>query len=198
MHKIIFICQIVLRTGSAHISLFIDINSKVFGNNGPDAQIKFSFLVQEWLFNVLLNDPKGFFLLFFENELNYVPKLFEYLDATSLVQCSRLNNPHILLAMLVRNSFVPTSSVVDFSEPMHKFIDFPIIWSPWNYESSGCRIKEIIFTSLCFIIWAVECLERFNQLSFCANTSDNFKVVKHKRWILLTDTLINFIVAAKA
>ena len=127
MHKIIFICQIVLRTGSAHISLFIDINSKVFGNNGPDAQIKFSFLVQEWLFNVLLNDPKGFFLLFFENELNYVPKLFEYLDATSLVQCSRLNNPHILLAMLVRNSFVPTSSVVDFSEPMHKFIDFPII-----------------------------------------------------------------------
>jgi hypothetical protein len=107
--------------------VFVNIDSEIFCDHGPDAQVKFSFFVQKRFFNVLLNNPKSLFLLLFENKLDNVAKLFENLNASTLVESSWLHNPHIGLAVFLRDLLVTATTICYFSKAVHEQLNITIV-----------------------------------------------------------------------
>ena len=65
--------------------MLVDVDPEIVRNQGPYSDIKFSVVVQEWLLNVLLNDPEGVLLIFLKNEFGDVAHVFENLDASALI-----------------------------------------------------------------------------------------------------------------
>ena len=73
VYLIVAIFSIVHGWSRTQITLLIYENSVVFGQEGPNSQVEFSVLVEERLFNVFLDDPEWFLLIFFINERDYIP-----------------------------------------------------------------------------------------------------------------------------
>ena len=68
MHKSVPIFEVVLGARSSQIALFVNVDSKIFGNNAPNSQIKLPCLEKKRLFDVLLDDPKLRVLVLLEYE----------------------------------------------------------------------------------------------------------------------------------
>ena len=178
--------------------MFVNVDFEIFGYYCPDAQIKFSIFVQKRFFYVFLNNPKSLFLLLFENEFDNVTKLFEDLDTATLVERGWLNDPHICLAVFEWHFLVATTTICDFSEPVHKQLNFSVVCGAWNYEGGRCGVEERIAVLLCRIKVAIVGLEGLYEISLGANSSDDFEVVENEGRAFLAETLIDSIVATEA
>ena len=180
MDKVVLVVQVVFWAGSADIAVFVNIDSKIFCDYGPDAQIKFSFFVQKRFFNVLLNNPKCLFLLLFENKLDNVAKLFENLNASTLVESGWLHNPHIGLAVFLRDLLVTATTICYFSEAVHEQLNITIVGAAWNHEGGRGGVEESVVVLLSLFMAAVVGLERLYEIGLGANSSDDFEVVENE------------------
>lgn len=65
--------------------------------------------------------------MFAKDEIGYIFVMSEDFNAASLVEISRLDQPDVLLAVLVWNALVPRPASCDFTEAMHEFFDAGVV-----------------------------------------------------------------------
>lgn len=124
--------------------MLVDVDPEIVRNQGPYSDIKFSVVVQEWLLDVLLNNPEGVLLIFLKNEFGNVTHVFENLDASALVQRRWLHEPHVARTVLKRHSLIPRASPRYLSEPVHKPVYLMIINVSSYHKSCRCGVKDPI------------------------------------------------------
>ena len=58
MHVVVFVPQIVFCGARAQVSVLVEVDTVVVGDQSPDSDVKLPSIKQEWMLNVLLNDPR--------------------------------------------------------------------------------------------------------------------------------------------
>ena len=145
----VLLLQVVLGGGCAQVAFLKNVNFVVVGNSGPNSYVELAGFVQKRLLDVLLHNPEGLLLVLLENELGYVAQLRENFDAPALIQRCRLNDPHILLAVLHWHSLVFGPAVDQLTEPVHEVLDLAIVLRPGNRVGGWRGIKERVVLRFC-------------------------------------------------
>lgn len=117
---------VVFRAGCSKVTFSEKINLEVVRQQGPNSKIKLSSLVQQWLFDVLLNYPKSFTLVFLKDKVVYIIQRSKHRNASSLIEGSWFYYPHVLCTMLKWNSFMLAAPRAKLLKPLHELINFSL------------------------------------------------------------------------
>ena len=104
--------------------MLIEVDAKVFCHDGPDPDVKLSTIEEEWVFNVFLNDPRLCLRVLVEDKLVYISQIPEQLDTSTLVQRSRLDQPHVLSTVLDWDPFLVGAAPRNLFVPCHQLVYF--------------------------------------------------------------------------
>ena len=99
--------------------MLVEVDAKVVRNDRPDPDIEFSTVEEKRMLDVLLHDPRPDLWIALKNALIDLSQSLKDLDATALVQAGRLDQPHILLAVLDRHAFLLGLPTGNLLEPIH-------------------------------------------------------------------------------
>ena len=80
--------------------MLVDVDLEVVRDDSPLADVELPLVIQEWLLDVFLNDPRAARKRLVRDELFDLFNLFEDFDASPLVLVLRLDEPHVLRAVL--------------------------------------------------------------------------------------------------
>jgi len=147
MHSSATIISIVFSTRRPKIAFFVNVNSIIIRYECPNSHIKLSSFIKKRFFDVFLYDPESFFLIFLKNELSYISKISKNFNASALVKCCWFYDPHVILAMLVRNSFIFAAPFSQLSKTIHELLNVTIVCRPCYHKSCRGRIKKRIMSS---------------------------------------------------
>ena len=100
--------------GCPEISILVEIQLFFPSNKSPYSDIKLPSFIQQWSFNVLLNDPRAVSFLGLQEFLN-LKQVVKDFDASSLVHICRLHKPKILSDMLSWKLTTDLSSRIIFN-----------------------------------------------------------------------------------
>ncbi len=64
--------EIILGRTCSQITMLVEVNSKIVGNDSPHTHIKFASIKQKWMFHILLDHPGLGLWILLEDELIYV------------------------------------------------------------------------------------------------------------------------------
>ena len=174
MHKVVFVSKVILGGTCTKIAVFININPEIVCDKSPYSDIKFSIIVQKWLLNILLHNPKWVLLIFLKDKFRDVSHVLENFYTSSLIERSWLYQPHVAGAVFHRNSLIFWATSWNFSEAVHKPIDFMIIYVASNHIGSWSCVKYTIFSiDSCLIIFIISgkwfdqhCLGAYSSVDF--------------------------------
>jgi hypothetical protein len=181
----------------AQVSFFVVVNFKRLRQQAPHPYVKLTSLVQQWLFDVFLNDPEGLSLLLFENEFQNISHIAKDLDTLALVESGRLHHPHILVTVLDRHPFLLTASVRYFSEALHEIVHFALISRSRDHERRWRCVEACVACIFRLLLAVVIGPQRSDQVSFGANPVEHLEVIEKDRFFARKAdlSLINGIVA---
>lgn len=152
--------EVVLVPCRSHISFLVKKNLTLFCDEHPNSNIKFSTLVQQRTFNILLNDPFRAKLLGIYKHNNIFQSL-EHLNTLALIKICWLYYPHIVLAVLGRCSLSREILISDLIIPIHKFFKFSIIMARFYNISSADSIMDLVVSSSAILIEQVVTFKSF-------------------------------------
>ena len=101
----IFIINVEFLTASSEVAIFEEVEVQLARvvrdvHEAEHPNVELPPLEQQWLLNILLNNPLRVSWLLFK-EVGYISYFGEHLDAAPLVQGRWLQNPEVLLAVLL-------------------------------------------------------------------------------------------------
>lgn len=164
---LILVLNAVILATRAQVSFLVIIDLKLVSQEAPDADIELTVFVQQWLFDILLNDP----VVLFErkNMVCDLFRVFENFNAAALVQCCWFDHPHVFEAVFVRYTFVAATSARELTEAAQEKVNFAIILRTCHNVGRRCRIKSTVTLSFSFIIVFVVVPQRLDQVRLCAD-----------------------------
>ena len=114
MHQQVVVVHVILSTRCPEVPLVKEVNVEVPRvlvdvDEHPNPDVKFPILVQQWLLNVLLDNPLRILWLLVD-ESNDIPYFGEKLDATALVERCWLQDPLVILTVLLGHILTKTQS----------------------------------------------------------------------------------------
>ena len=178
MNKVSVILKVVCCWAGAKIAMLINIDSEIISDKCPNPDVEFPIVVQERFLYIFLYNPERILLIFLKDEIRDVPHVLENLYPSSLVQWGRFDEPHITCTVLKRYSLVSRTSFRNFSKPVHKTINLMVVDVTSNHKSRWRSIKNSILSLCCMLIGLIVSRKRFDEHSFRANASIDFKMIE--------------------
>ena len=180
MNLVIFGRSRVLVWWGAQVPFLVQVDLKVVGKDCPNSDVELSWFVEERLLDVLLKDPTCVAHRHWKQKLLDVSQISKNLDSTPLISVFRFHQPNIFLTMLCRGFFSPTVTLGNFLKPVSKRREWVFIFVCQGYQKS-CRgsLKHWVTSCFSFFVVLIIAFKRFDQTTFGANTSQNFKMVKN-------------------
>ena len=123
----VFRLEIVICRACPQVSGLVVIDSEVIRDDGPHTQVKLAALKEKRMLDVLLNDPALRLGILREDELIDISQVSEQFNATALVQRGRLDEPHVLLAVLDGHALLVRAAPRDLLIPRHEQVDLIVV-----------------------------------------------------------------------
>ena len=127
--------------------------------DGPDPDVELPALEQEWPFYILLHEPERVRQFAFEKGVNLLNTPAD-LDAPALVQSCRFDEPHILGAVLGREFFFATVSILDVVASVDQESVLFVFYLSSDNERSRDGVVNVVRGFNCKFVTLVKVPER--------------------------------------
>lgn len=144
VHEVVLVPQVVLSGAGAQVAMLIKIDTVVVRDDRPDANVKLSTVEQKRVLYVLLHHPVLRLRVLVEDELVNVTQISEDFYAATLVKRGRLDQPHVLRAMLERHALLVRATPGDLLVTRHQHIDLVVVADPRDNEGRRRRVKHSV------------------------------------------------------
>ena len=180
MHLVIFGWGWVLVRWGAQVTVLVQVDFEVVGQDCPDSDVELPRFVEERLFDVLLEDPTCVAHRHWKQKLLDVPQISKNLNTTPLISVLRFHQPNIFLTVLCWCLFSPAVALGNFLKPVSKRREWVFIFV-CQRDQKSCRggLKHWVASCLGFFIVLIIAFQWFYQTTFGANASKNFKMVEN-------------------
>ena len=175
---VVLIVQIVLSGACSQIALLVHINSEVTSDQGPHSHVKLSVIVKQGPFDIFLHDPVSL-LTSRKDVVLDILQVAENCNVASSIERARLNDPHVLFTMLLRQFFSLELLAGELSMVHDQLVHLVCAHRmAFNQESRRCRFEYCVMGPLRRLTRLVVVSEGLDEAIFCADTLVRLEMIE--------------------